>query len=57
VKQNKVGVIANEPQKGAFADEWNLIWTSYKKDIDEVDVTLAISTAALSIKDENELVS
>jgi nucleosome binding factor SPN SPT16 subunit len=55
--QSKVGVIASEPQKGAFADEWNSIWTPYKKDVEEVDITMAISAAALSIKDENELVS
>ena len=54
--QNKVGIFANEPQSGAFADEWNTAWAPYKKDVEEVDITVAISAAALSVKDENELV-
>jgi nucleosome binding factor SPN SPT16 subunit len=57
IPQNKVGIFANEPQSGAFADEWNAIWALYKKEVEEVNITAAISAGALSVKDENELVS
>ncbi|KAI1204947.1 SPT16-domain-containing protein [Annulohypoxylon truncatum] len=51
----KVGVIAKDKSGGPFVDEWKKIFSQKCKDIEEVDVSTALSTAALSVKDETEL--
>jgi nucleosome binding factor SPN SPT16 subunit len=56
VKQKKVGVLAKDQGAGPFVDEWKAAFAEIEKDVEEFDVTNAISTAALSVKDEKELV-
>jgi hypothetical protein len=38
-------------------DEWRKAFDDISKDVEEVDIANALSAAALSAKDENELVS
>ena len=55
-EQKKVGVIAKDPSTGPFVEEWKKAFVEAAKDLEEVDITVALSTAALAAKDENELV-
>jgi nucleosome binding factor SPN SPT16 subunit len=56
--QRKVGILnENSKQTGAFVEEWDLVWAPYKKDVEEVDISSALSTAAFAVKDEKELAS
>lgn len=49
-------MIAKDASTGPFIDEWNKVYETASKEIEEVDIAQALSTAALSVKDENELV-
>ncbi|KAK4060719.1 FACT complex subunit [Trichoderma simmonsii] len=51
----KVGVISKDTSKGPFVDEWKKVFAEHCKDIEEVDISTALSTHAFSIKDESEL--
>lgn len=53
----KVGVIAKDTTAGPFADEWKKAFGDISKDVEEVDISAALSAAAFSVKDENELLS
>lgn len=53
--QKKVATIARDTSKGPFVEEWKKIFADACKDVEEVDASLALSTYAFSIKDENEL--
>lgn len=55
-QQNKVGTITKDTSTGPFAEEWRKVFGDILKDVEEVDIAMAISSAALAIKDENELV-
>jgi hypothetical protein len=58
--QKRVGVLNNqapETTESPFVEEWNKTFTEHASDVEQVDIAVAISTAALSIKDEKELVS
>ena len=57
VVQKKVGTIAKDSSAGPFVDEWKKAFGDISKDVEEVDITTALSAAALAVKDENELVS
>ena len=50
----KVGTIARSEATGPFADEWRKIFGDISKDIEEVDISQALS-AAFAVKDEAEL--
>ncbi|KAG5926258.1 global regulator of transcription [Claviceps africana] len=52
---DKVGTIVKDTSKGPFVDEWKKVFSEHCKDVEEVDITTALSTHAFSIKDENEL--
>ncbi|CCU76521.1 FACT complex protein [Blumeria hordei DH14] len=52
---NKVGVLPKDSTSGPFIDEWKASFAKNSKEIEEVDVSIAISSAALAVKDENEL--
>lgn len=52
----KVGVLPKDVQGGPFAEEWKKVYGDISKDVEEVDAAVTISTAALSVKDEKELV-
>ena len=54
--QKKVGVISKDTSSGPFVDEWKSAYGDISKEVEEVDITTALSAAALSVKDENELV-
>jgi nucleosome binding factor SPN SPT16 subunit len=54
----KVAVLKKDNSTGAFAEEWkaSLQEAGFKEE-DQVDLGLILSNAALSVKDERELVS
>lgn len=56
INQKKVGTITKDTSTGPFVEEWKKAFGDISKEVEEVDITLAISSAALAIKDENELV-
>jgi len=41
---------------GPFADEWTSKYETVAKEVEEVDISAGLSTAALAVKDEKELV-
>ncbi|KAL8760627.1 MAG: hypothetical protein Q9184_003187 [Pyrenodesmia sp. 2 TL-2023] len=51
----KVGVLSKDTAAGPFAEEWKKVYGDIAKDVEEVDITAALSIAALSVKDETEL--
>lgn len=51
----KVGTIAKDTSNGPFIEEWKKAFGEISKDVEETDITTALSAAALAIKDENEL--
>lgn len=55
--QKKVGTLAKDISAGPFADEWKKAFGDITKDVEEVDIAVALSSAAFAVKDENELVS
>jgi nucleosome binding factor SPN SPT16 subunit len=54
--QKKVGILPKDTSSGPFIDEWKKVYSEISKDVEEVDISTAISAAALAVKDENELV-
>jgi nucleosome binding factor SPN SPT16 subunit len=50
----KVGTIARSEATGPFADEWRKIFGDISKDVEEADISQALS-AAFAVKDEAEL--
>lgn len=54
--KKKVGTIPKDTSTGPFADEWKKSFSDISKDVEEVDISPALSIAALAVKDENELV-
>jgi len=54
----KVAVLKKDSATGAFAEEWRAAFQEAGfKDEDQADLGLILSNAALSVKDEKELVS
>ena len=51
-----MGTIARDTSTGPFADEWKKAFADISKEVEEVDISLALSSAAFAVKDENELV-
>ncbi|KAF1814664.1 SPT16-domain-containing protein [Eremomyces bilateralis CBS 781.70] len=51
----KVGLFTKETANGPFAEAWKGAFEKATSDLEQVDMSAAISTAALSIKDEKEL--
>ncbi|KAL6866069.1 FACT complex subunit spt16 [Amphichorda felina] len=52
---NKVGIIAKDTSRGPFVDEWKKVFAEQCKDVEQVDVSAALSTYAFAVKDEHEL--
>lgn len=50
----KVGTVAKDSSSGPFVEEWKAAFSEISKEVEEVDITPAIS-GALSVKDEKEL--
>lgn len=55
VAQKKVGVLSKDSATGPFAEDWKKTFGELSKDIEEIDVAVTISNAALAVKDEKEL--
>lgn len=53
--KDKVGTIARDTSKGPFVDEWKKLFAAQCKDVEQVDVSAALSTYAFAVKDESEL--
>ncbi|CAG8976476.1 hypothetical protein HYALB_00010612 [Hymenoscyphus albidus] len=51
----KVGVLPKDTSDGAFVDDWKKTYLPIQKDLEEIDITPALSAAALSVKDKEEL--
>ncbi|KAF2488992.1 SPT16-domain-containing protein [Lophium mytilinum] len=51
----KVGVMAKDNATGPFAEEWKTALEGISKDVEQVDLGLILSNAALAVKDEKEL--
>ena len=54
--QKKVGILSKVACTGPFIEEWNKVYDDVKSDLEEVDVSPAVSSAALAVKDKDELV-
>ncbi|CAM1500657.1 Fc.00g098190.m01.CDS01 [Cosmosporella sp. VM-42] len=52
---NKVGTITRDTSRGPFVEEWKKLFAAQCKDVEQVDVSAALSTHAFAIKDESEL--
>ncbi|KZF20719.1 transcription elongation complex subunit [Xylona heveae TC161] len=52
---NKVGILTKDVATGPFVEEWKRAYGDISKDVTEFDIAPALSAAAFSIKDENEL--
>ncbi|PWY78389.1 SPT16-domain-containing protein [Aspergillus sclerotioniger CBS 115572] len=52
----KVGVLPRDTTAGPFAEDWRRAYSVLSKEVEEVDISSALS-AALSVKDTDELVS
>ncbi|KAJ5169109.1 FACT complex subunit s.t1.c16 [Penicillium canariense] len=52
----KVGTLPKDTTTGPFADDWKRAFSDISKEVEEVDITPALSTA-FAIKDPEELVS
>lgn len=53
--QKTVATVTKDTARGPFIDEWKKAFAENCKDAEEVDVSLALSTYAFSVKDETEL--
>ncbi|GKZ28164.1 FACT complex subunit spt16, partial [Aspergillus brasiliensis] len=51
---NKVGVLPKDTTAGPFAEDWKKVYTTLSNEIEEVDISPALS-ATLSVKDTDEL--
>jgi hypothetical protein len=58
IPQSKVGTLPKDVStaQGPFADDWKKAFGEGLKDIEEVDISPALSAAALSVKGPDELV-
>jgi nucleosome binding factor SPN SPT16 subunit len=54
---NKLGILKKVKLMGPFGDEWKSKYETISKEVEEVDITTALSVSALATKDESELVS
>jgi nucleosome binding factor SPN SPT16 subunit len=48
--------LLKDTSNGPFIDEWKRVYAEISDKVEEVDIAQAISSAALAVKDENELV-
>lgn len=53
----KVGVLPKDSTTGPFADDWRRAFAEISGELEEVDIAPALSSAAFSVKDTDELVS
>jgi nucleosome binding factor SPN SPT16 subunit len=48
--------LTKDTSSGPFVDEWKKVYESVSGELEQVDISSALSGAALAVKDENELV-
>ncbi|PLN77876.1 transcription elongation complex subunit [Aspergillus taichungensis] len=53
----RVGVLPKDTTTGPFAEDWKQAFKDASKELEEIDISSALSSAAFSIKDTDELVS
>ncbi|BDD57948.1 FACT complex subunit spt16 [Monascus purpureus] len=53
----KIGILPKDSTSGPFADDWKRSFSDLSKEVEEVDIAPALSSAAFSVKDTDELVS
>ncbi|PKY02396.1 transcription elongation complex subunit [Aspergillus campestris IBT 28561] len=53
----RVGVLPKDTTTGPFAEDWKQTFKEASKELEEIDISPALSSAAFSIKDTDELVS
>lgn len=56
ILQKKVGTLPKDNAQGPFAEDWKRTFGEELKDVEEVDISPALSAAAFSIKGQEELV-
>ncbi|KAI9368641.1 FACT complex subunit spt16 [Aspergillus egyptiacus] len=54
---DKVGVLPRDTTAGPFVEDWKRVYSKISGEIEEVDISPALSAACFSIKDTDELVS
>ncbi|KNG80728.1 FACT complex subunit spt16 [Aspergillus nomiae NRRL 13137] len=53
----RVGVLPRDTAAGPFAEDWKRSFGNISQDVEEVDISPALSAAAFSVKDTDELVA
>ncbi|KAE8416943.1 FACT complex subunit spt16 [Aspergillus pseudocaelatus] len=53
----RVGVLPKDTAAGPFAEDWKRAFANITQDVEEVDISPALSSAAFSVKDTDELVA
>lgn len=51
-----MGILPKDTSAGPFVDEWKRAFGDISKEVEEVDISSALSSAAFAVKDEDELV-
>ncbi|EPE03114.1 fact complex subunit spt-16 [Ophiostoma piceae UAMH 11346] len=51
----KLGIIAKDTARGPFVDEWKKLFAENAKEVEQVDISLGLSTSIFAVKDEAEL--
>ncbi|KAE8145721.1 FACT complex subunit Spt16, N-terminal lobe domain-containing protein, partial [Aspergillus avenaceus] len=51
----KVGVLPKDTAAGPFVEDWKRAYATTSEDLEEVDISAAISASAFSVKDTDEL--
>lgn len=54
--KKRVGVLPKDTTTGPFAEDWKQAFKDASKEVEEIDISPALSSAAFSIKDTDELV-
>lgn len=54
--KKRVGVLPKDTTTGPFAEDWKQTFKDASKEMEEIDISSALSSAAFSIKDTDELV-
>ncbi|KAB8266692.1 FACT complex subunit spt16 [Aspergillus minisclerotigenes] len=53
----RVGVLPKDTAAGPFAEDWKRAFANITQDVEEIDISPALSSAAFSVKDTDELVA
>ncbi|KAF9885437.1 FACT complex subunit spt16 [Aspergillus nanangensis] len=53
----KIGILPKDTTTGPFAEDWKRAYAGISQEVEEIDISPALSSAAFSVKDTDELVS